>query len=106
MAAQRDDPESLYATVRALTALRREFPALDADADFAFLHAESHAYPLVYSRHRGDQTLIVAINPSEQDASCTLDIAPSDAVFTLGTACTWQDGALTVPAASAAVLRV
>ena len=106
VAAQRDDPESLYATVRALTALRREFPALDADADFAFLHAESHAYPLVYSRHRDGQTLIVAINPSEQDASCTLDITPSDTVFTLGTACTWQDGALTVPAASAAVLRV
>ena len=106
VAAQRDDPESLYATVRALTALRRTLPALAADADFAFLHAKSHTYPLVYSRHRGDQTLIVAINPSEQDASCTLDITPSDAVFTLGTACTWQDGALTVPAASAAVLRV
>ena len=106
VAAQRDDPESLYATVRALTALRRTLPALAADADFAFLHAKSHTYPLVYSRHRGDQTLIVAINPSVQDASCTLDITPSDAVFTLGTACTWQDGALTVPAASAAVLRV
>lgn len=106
VAAQCDDPESLYATVRALTALRRTIPALAADADFAFLHAKSHTYPLVYSRHRGDQTLIVAINPSEQDASCTLDITPSDAVFTLGTACTWQDGALTVPAASAAVLRV
>lgn len=106
VAAQRDDPESLYATVRALTALRRTLPALAADADFAFLHAKSHTYPLVYSRHRGDQTLIVAINPSEQDTSCTLDITPSDAVFTLGTACTWQDGALTVPAASAAVLRV
>ena len=106
VAAQRDDPESLYATVRALAALRHTLPALAADADFAFLHAESHTYPLVYSRHRGDQTLIVVINPSEQDASCTLDITPSDAVFTLGTACTWQDGALTVPAASAAVLRV
>lgn len=106
VAAQRDDPRSLYATVRALTSLRGEFPALDADADFAFLHAESHAYPLVYSRHRDGQTLIVAINSSAQDTSCTLDSQPSDTVFALGAPCTWQDGTLTVPAASAAVLRV
>lgn len=104
--AQQTNPNSLHATVKALIALRHELPALAADADFAFLHAEPHAYPLVYSRHRSDQTLIVAINPSVQDASSTLDITPSDAVFTLGTACIWRDGTLTVPAASAAVLRV
>lgn len=106
VAAQRDDPESLYATVRALIALRHELPALAADADFAFIHAESHAYPLVYRRHGDGQTLIVAINPSAQDASCALDAVPSDIVFTLGTDCTWQAGTLTVPAASASVLRV
>ncbi|MBW3082535.1 alpha-amylase family glycosyl hydrolase [Bifidobacterium phasiani] len=108
VAAQRDDPDSLYATVRGLVALRHAHPALHADAAVDFLYAEDHAYPFVYRRDAADgsgESLVVAINPSPAQASCPLRTRPGEAVHVIGGAARWQDGTLTVPAGSATVMR-
>lgn len=102
--AQQDDPHSLYNTIRELIALRRNHPALRATADFAFLAAQPHSYPLVYRREANDETLIVAINPSAEPATCQLD-SKGTAIYSLGDAASWQDGTLTVPPASVTILR-
>ena len=106
VAAQRDDPDSLYNTVQRLIALRHAHPALRAEAPVTFLYAEDHAYPLVYRRDADAESLVVAINPSDAAVSCPLAQMPANIVHAVGDAAAWRDGTLTVPAASATVLRV
>jgi maltose alpha-D-glucosyltransferase/alpha-amylase len=67
------DKTSLLHTMRALADLRHQQKALLGYADFAPLYAQDHAYPFVYQRSLDGETILVALNPS-QDA-VTVDIA-------------------------------
>lgn len=60
---QKDDETSILNTVKKLIALRKEYPALWADGEFEILEA---GYPVVYKRKKGEQTILVAINPSDR----------------------------------------
>lgn len=120
VASQETDSDSLLRTVRALNALRMAHPALQADGGIEFLHAEDHAYPLVYARTVDEpdaanpsERIIVAINPSPSDARCTLSAAYGDAIgaaeddvlFHIGTVAGVDEGELHVPAGSATIFR-
>ncbi len=59
VAEQEADPSSLLSVTKSLTALRRRYEDLQADADFAVIRAEADA-PFVYGR--GD--LVLAVNPT------------------------------------------
>ena len=60
MQAQKDDPDSLYNTVKEVIRLRHENPDLQADGPFEVLIAEGTDF--VYRRG----SLIVAMNPSAE----------------------------------------
>ena len=62
VADQQADPDSLWRTVQALTALRRAHPALDNTGDFELLADEG--YPLVYRRSAGSERITVVVNPA------------------------------------------
>lgn len=66
------DPESLLNQVRTLIAIRKSLEALDADADFKVIYAQSGKLPFVYSRSKGGKRILVAINPSNQQTSVQL----------------------------------
>lgn len=68
VADQEKDPQSILATVRAWTALRREHPALGNCGDFELLASEG--YPLVYRRFAGEEVITVVVNPSAEP--CTV----------------------------------
>ncbi len=72
--AQQDDPESLLNQMRALISLRRSHLALRADAGFQLLYAERGRMPIVYQRQGDGQRVIVAINPTGQQAAVALDL--------------------------------
>ena len=63
---------SLLNTVKKLTALRHEHPALFADAEQKIVLCENGGYPLVFERTDGKETICVAINPSATSAKVTL----------------------------------
>jgi maltose alpha-D-glucosyltransferase/alpha-amylase len=69
VAAQWADPSSLLHHTRRLIRLRRENPALWADTDFEVLYDD---YPFVYRRSCADQTIVVAINPSDRSYQVTV----------------------------------
>jgi maltose alpha-D-glucosyltransferase/alpha-amylase len=66
VAAQRADDASLLNCVRRLIALRRAHPALCASGTFEPVSAEAGKLPFVYKRQSGEESLLVAINPSGQ----------------------------------------
>ncbi len=63
------DPQSLLNKVRALTRLRLEYEALQADAQFDVVFGESGILPFVYTRAKGQQKLLIALNPANQQVS-------------------------------------
>jgi len=69
VAAQEADPSSLLNRVRALVKLRHSLTALDADADITAVYAESGKLPFVYTRAKGGQRVLVALNPAARPAS-------------------------------------
>lgn len=111
--AQEDDPQSLLNRVRSLIQLRQSLTALDADADFIPIHAESGKLPFVYTRTKNGQSVLVAVNPSGRSASVGLpketiavdpipiDV-PADASLTL----TGDDWALTLPPVSGTIYQI
>ncbi|WP_137657642.1 alpha-amylase family glycosyl hydrolase [Bifidobacterium moukalabense] len=118
VASQEEDADSLLHAVRALNTLRMAHPALQADGDIEFLHAQDHAYPLVYARTTGRaggadsrERIVVAINPSSSEARCALPAAyggaigatEDDVLFHIGAIAGVREGELRVPAGSATV---
>ena len=110
VASQEGDAASLLETVRSFNTLRLAHPALQADGAIVFLHAEDHAHPLVYARSAGDERIVIAINTSDADASCTLpddyadQLAHADVLLAVGDAAARCDGTLLhTPAGSATI---
>lgn len=67
-----NDPDSIYNEVRKLIELRQAHSALKSNGKIEFLYAEKNAYPLVYRRYDDNESIIVAINPSSNAASCRI----------------------------------
>ncbi len=80
VAEQQADPDSLLNRVRSLIKTRQTFQAFDADADFDVLYAESGKLPFIYTREKGGQKLMIALNPSNQQVSVTLPAATFSAM--------------------------
>ena len=71
---QENDSASLLNQVRKLIELRRNQVALQADADLQVLYAERGRMPIVFERSKAGERLIIAINPTLQAVSTTLEI--------------------------------
>lgn len=99
VADQLGDKESLLETVRSLIALRHKYEDLQADGSFEVYYAEKEKFPFIYKRG----SLIVAINPSDQDTETTLD-REGEIVYKIGTT-TLTDKNLTMKAGSFCVIK-
>jgi glycosidase len=103
VAAQRQDPQSLYGQVRRLIALRRAHPALQAAGTLSVASAGEPGRPLVYSRAAAGEQLTAAINPAAQPAALEWDGEVGRVLYQIGGAPAAAGGRLVLPAGSAAV---
>ena len=111
--AQENDPDSLLNRVRSLIKMRHSYTALDADAAFTTVHAESGKLPFVYKRAKDGQRLLVGVNPAGYPAQVVL---PADTLTTEPAAVDVPDGAsfthtaagwvLVLPPVSGAVYQI
>lgn len=69
---QDKDPESLLNWTRALISLRKDNPAFWADSSWEPYFSETDPYPMVYSRSNGEETFIIALNPTGR--TCKVEI--------------------------------
>lgn len=108
-AAEMADEGSLWHEVQRLIALRRSAPALGATAAIEFVYCEKNAYPLVYlrsERAEGGQRVLVALNPAGREVRCACPYEAEELLYAIGGAPELADGTLTMPAESAAFIRV
>ena len=95
----------LYQEVRKLIAIRKEHEALQSTAPMEFVYAEKAAYPLVYKRIGTEETILIVLNPSDQEVRCKIEAGDARAViYENNGAAQLKNGELTVPAASASFL--
>jgi maltose alpha-D-glucosyltransferase/alpha-amylase len=66
------DPNSLLHYVRGLLRLRKEVPALGADASWRLVSSFDQPYPMVYEREWRGERCWVVLNPSGKQVSVTL----------------------------------
>ena len=69
---QDDDPNSLLNWTRSLIALRKEHGALWADSRFIPIFNAENPYPMVYLRTDGEESILVALNPTAESRKLSL----------------------------------
>ena len=67
VAQQENDPHSLLNYTRRLLKLRKEYPALACRSEIKFWQEGKNNYPLVYERRKGNQRILICINPSGKE---------------------------------------
>ena len=77
---QQGNADSVYENLRALIALRRQYPELCNDSEFEVVYAQSKSFPFVY--RRGSFTAFV--NPSDEGAEVEYDMTGAENIYTLG----------------------
>ena len=80
VADQQGNPDSIYENLRALIALRRQYPELSNDSGFEVVYGQSHEFPFVY--RRGSFTAFV--NPSDEAAQVGYDLTGAQEIYVLG----------------------
>jgi len=113
--AQEADPNSLLNQVRKLVQIRRSHPALANASDFEVLYAESGRYPFVFLRQGGEESIVVALNPSDRAVEVVLSAANLEATRP-ATATLWgpengltrteQGWRVTLPPVSAGIYQI
>jgi maltose alpha-D-glucosyltransferase/alpha-amylase len=73
VANQDTDKKSLLNFVRSLTKLKREQPALSGYASFYPVYAMPNKYPYIFMRVLNNEKLLIAINPSSNKASASIN---------------------------------
>lgn len=72
VAAQENDNHSMLNFVRNLIKLRQSSDALGNNGGWEMMNDLNHPYPFVYKRTAGDETYIIALNPSGQKVKCEI----------------------------------
>lgn len=104
---QMEDENSLYHEVKKLNEVRLAHEALQSNAPLEFLYVEKDQYPLVYKRTGKEETIVVALNPSDKEVTCKIEAGSQKAViYSNHGEAVLKDGVLTVPAASASFILI
>ena len=73
VAAQVDDPSSMYSWTKGLLALRKNVPALGSIGDWKMVSDPTQPYPVVYERSADGDCFLVVLNPREESASADIE---------------------------------
>lgn len=105
--AQMHTEGSLWKEVQKLIGIRLQHPALQSNAPVRFLYAQENAYPFVYLREGEEEQILVLINPSGQDAVCTIGPKESgEIIYSNRAAASCENGVWKVPAESATFIKL
>lgn len=104
VASQQLQEDSLYHTVKKLTAFRMEHKALQSYGEIEFL--TKSGYPLVFTRSCEEESILVVINPSAERVSVELGVTCNSVLMTIGGKISNEDNKLTIDGGTAAFLQM
>lgn len=104
---QEEEETSLLNNIKTLTKIRLDNEALQSNASVTFEYAKDYAYPLVYKRIGKEQMILVVLNPSDKEVTCTIPTkGASKVLYSYPEVAALEDGKLTVPAGSVTYFEV
>ena len=95
--------DSLWHTIRSVLTLRADEPALHAYSGFDVLHGEGRAF--AFSRSRGDERIVIAVNPGQGTEQVPVEGLQGDTLFAIGGPTFNANGGIMLPAQSFIVLK-
>ena len=105
--AQMAEENSLFHEVQKLIKIRLDHEALQSNAPLEFLYAQDNAYPLVYKRAGEKETIVIALNPSDKEVTCKVNVQDGEEIiYSNNGEAVLKDGTLTVPPASASFIKI
>jgi maltose alpha-D-glucosyltransferase/alpha-amylase len=81
--AQEKNPNSLLNHVRKLIQLKKNEPALAADAEFVPVYAKDNTYPFIFARAAGDNVILAVFNPAAREETAKFSLNINVKEFTL-----------------------
>lgn len=99
------DPNSIYHEVKKLIEVRQSEPLLQSEAKVEFVYCEEKAYPLVYRRTDGENSVLIVLNPSGREASFGYDGQLGEVLYQNGDGVKLESGKMTVAPACAVFVR-
>lgn len=104
---QKEEKNSLLNEVKKLIALRLGNEPLCSYGQIEFLYAEENSYPFVYKRTGKEGSILVVLNPSQNEASCKAAVKENcKMIYSNNGAAVINDGTITVPPCSASVFKL
>lgn len=98
---------SLWKEVNKLLTIRSQEKSLQAYGSLEFVYAEPNSYPFVYKRCISDSSILVAINPSEQNSECRIDDAEAESIlYNYGEPASLNQETITVPPCSVTYFKL
>lgn len=91
VARQCNDTQSHLNFVRHLIRIRKQHPALGTDAQFTILNPVGQPYPMVCLRELDGVRFLVALNPSRESQSISIEIVAQLGELLLGEGCEWRE---------------
>lgn len=104
--AQMEDKNSLYHEIQKLIKIRRAHPALLNKGEITFVYAEKDTYPFAYVRSRGDERILVVLNPSDKKVSFPYEGVLGENIYQFGRDVTGDGTTVNVDAKTAAFITL
>ena len=99
------DKGSLLNEMKRLISIRKNNKPLQSDGTFEPVFI-TEAYPFVFKRTMNGESILVCINPSDDEAVCDFDGIIEDVIYDYNGAATCENNRLTVPSWSASYLKL
>ena len=79
---------------------------MQESAAFEPVFIKESVYPLVYKRINKDESILVAINPTDKECICSFDEEVGDVIYSFNGEAFAKDNTLTVPPCSASYIKI
>lgn len=104
---QMQQEDSLWMEVQKMIRIRMEHSALQSNASLKFVYTKENGYPFVYLREDEQEKILVVLNPSGQNATCTPELeGRGEILYSNHGEASFTNGVLTVPAGSATFIKL
>lgn len=100
------DENSILNELKRQIAIRKSNEALQESAGFEPVYIKKNAYPLVYRRNSSKGNILIAINPTDNECICPIDLKIGNVIYEYNGASKHENGNLIVPPCSASYIEI
>ena len=103
---QAADKNSILNELKKQIKIRKMNQPLQESAGFELVFTQGNAYPLVYKRKGKNESILVAINPTDNECRCMINERLGDIIYSYNDKVVVKNSVIIVPPCSASYIRI